>query len=125
MTYGEGINVGYKAYDAAGITPLFPFGYGLSYTAFAYSGLQALRPAIRAPIRSDVRFVMRTPVRGRAEAAQVYSDCRRAPASRRSDSSATTRWRSPRPVERVSTRDRPAGLGAPAGILRHHAELAG
>jgi len=36
-TYSEGINVGYRWYDANNITPLYPFGYGLSYGDFSYS----------------------------------------------------------------------------------------
>ena len=40
VTYREGIYVGYRHYDKEKIDPLFPFGYGLSYTWFGYSGLQ-------------------------------------------------------------------------------------
>ncbi len=40
VQYSEGIDVGYRYYDANNETPLFPFGYGLSYTSFAYSGLK-------------------------------------------------------------------------------------
>jgi len=66
--YDEGAQVGYKWYEAEHKTPLFAFGYGLSYTRYAYSAL-----SIDAAAKS-VRFtVTNTGKRAGTEVAQVYA----------------------------------------------------
>lgn len=72
VTYTEGVDVGYRWYDANGQAPLFPFGYGLSYTTFGYSGLQV--PPVtdgRHPLVVHVR-VTNTGSRAGAAVVQLY-----------------------------------------------------
>ncbi len=66
IEYDEGLLVGYKWYDAKDKQPLFPFGYGLSYTTYSYSGLKASA----AQVTFDVK---NTGKRAGAEIAEVYA----------------------------------------------------
>jgi beta-glucosidase len=67
--YDEGLKVGYKWYDAEKKPVLFPFGYGLSYTNFAFSGLK-----VTPGDSTSVSFTVKnTGERAGIETAEVYA----------------------------------------------------
>jgi beta-glucosidase len=67
LNYTEGAKVGYKWFEATNKQPLFPFGFGLSYTTYAYSRLTV------DDAQHTVRFTVRnTGQREGTEIAQVY-----------------------------------------------------
>jgi beta-glucosidase len=67
--YDEGLKVGYKWYDAENKKPLFVFGYGLSYTTYAYSDLK-VKPGKETTVTFTVK---NTGSSAGAEIAQVYA----------------------------------------------------
>jgi len=69
VRYSEGIFVGYRHYDRSPVKPLFPFGFGLSYTTFTYSGLKLVAEGDHAVVRFTLT---NTGTRAGAEVAQVY-----------------------------------------------------
>ena len=73
VQYSEGIDVGYRWYDSQSLTPLFPFGYGLSYTTFSFSNLHvgALTAGGAATVTATVT---NTGSRSGADVAQLYVD---------------------------------------------------
>lgn len=68
VNYTEGAAVGYRWYAAQGIKPLFPFGYGLSYTRFDYGGLK-VEGGQTLTVSFDVK---NTGVRAGSDSPQVY-----------------------------------------------------
>jgi beta-glucosidase len=71
--YAEGIYLGYRHYDRANIEPLFPFGYGLSYTKFEYSDLKVTPDKIGPGRRVQVSMTVRNAgQRAGAEVVQLY-----------------------------------------------------
>jgi beta-glucosidase len=73
VQFSEGLDIGYRWYDDQNITPLFPFGFGLSYTSFHYSGLQ-IQPSPDGAT-GDVTVsatVTNTGSRAGADVAQLY-----------------------------------------------------
>ena len=69
VNYDEGVKVGYKWYDAEKKPVLFPFGFGLSYTTYSYSGLK-----ITPGKNPKVSFTLKnTGSRDGAEVAEVYA----------------------------------------------------
>jgi beta-glucosidase len=65
VAYDEGLKVGYKWYEAANKLPLFAFGFGLSYTSYAYSDLKVTPTGVSFTVKN-------TGARAGAETAQVY-----------------------------------------------------
>jgi len=71
--YSEGFNVGYKWYDSQGLAPLFPFGYGLSYTTFSFSNRSVTNNLSSSNPNFQVTFKLtNTGSVAGAEVAQVY-----------------------------------------------------
>jgi beta-glucosidase len=74
VKYEEGIFIGYRYYDKDKVQPLFPFGFGLSYTSFVFSNLE-VTPQVASQTGSiTVGFdVTNTGSRAGAEVAEVYA----------------------------------------------------
>jgi len=69
VAYTEGLFVGYRHFDKSGIKPLFPFGYGLSYSKFAYKNLTVTPKDAQVQVEFDIT---NTSTRAGAEVAEVY-----------------------------------------------------
>jgi len=86
VEYSEGVFVGYRHFDKSTVKPLFPFGYGLSYTSFAYKNLTISPPSPDQQISDQqvsVAFdVTNTGTRTGADVAQVYVGDHHAPVPR-------------------------------------------
>jgi beta-glucosidase len=73
IDYAEGLLIGYRGYDAAGITPMFPFGHGLGYTQWAYESASLDGPGPRPGEDVRVRVAVRnTGSRPGREIVQAY-----------------------------------------------------
>lgn len=73
VEYREGLFVGYRYYDKKQAEPLFPFGFGLSYTTFAYSDLTMDKPSLRDNDTLNVSVrVTNTGSREGMEVVQLY-----------------------------------------------------
>lgn len=72
VEYSEGLEIGYRWYDAQDIEPLFPFGYGLSYSSFSLSDIEIVAGSdFSTPVTVTLTVTNMGDVRG-AEVPQVY-----------------------------------------------------
>ncbi len=73
LLYGEGIFVGYRYYDMKDIEPLFPFGFGLSYTTFSYENLRLSAADLKIGETLEIKVDVRnTGQRTGKEVVQLY-----------------------------------------------------
>jgi beta-glucosidase len=77
--YTEGIFYGYRGYDQAGKEPMFPFGFGLSYTTFRVGNLKVVSAGTNVTVAVDVK---NTGNRAGAEVVQIYVGERNCPEPR-------------------------------------------
>jgi beta-glucosidase len=81
VEYSEGIFVGYRHFDKSAVKPLFPFGYGLSYTSFTYKNL-TISPASSDDQVTVAFDVTNTGSRAGADVAEVFVGDHHAPVPR-------------------------------------------
>ena len=121
IDYAEGLLIGYRGYDAAGITPMFAFGHGLGYTEWAYesASLDGPGPAPGEDVR--VRVALRnTGSRPGREIVQAYVASPVAAAGRPGRSGPSPRWaRRPASGRRWCSPCRPGP--SPSGIRQRAA----
>lgn len=114
--YSEGIFVGYRWYDARNVEPLFPFGYGLSYSQFAYSDIELDRDSLRDGEEVTVSFTLsNTGSRAGKEICQLYSHYQTSSRSR-----AEQELRAFCKVELQAGEQRRVALTVPAADLRYY-----
>ena len=78
MVYREGPSIGYRWFDAYGVKPLYPFGFGLSYSSFTLSDVSAVAGEtiqVKATVRNTGRMAG-------AETVQVYAEPPKGPVVR-------------------------------------------
>jgi len=71
VVYEEGIYVGYRYYNTYNVETAYPFGYGLSYTEFNYSGLKLSSPKFKNQIEVSIKVSNNGKVAGQ-EVVQLY-----------------------------------------------------
>jgi beta-glucosidase len=73
VAYSEGVFLGYRHFDSHGVEPLFPFGFGLSYTRFEFGDLKVNRKDFKSsePVEVTIR-VKNAGKREGAEIVQLY-----------------------------------------------------
>jgi len=81
VEYSEGIFVGYRHFDKSAVKPLFPFGYGLSYTSFTYKNL-TISPASSDDQVTVAFDITNTGSRAGADVAEVFVGDHHAPVPR-------------------------------------------
>ena len=73
MNYAEGVFMGYRGFDKTGTKPLYPFGFGLSYTTYAYSDLKLSAGQLEPGATINASFVLtNTGAQAGFEVAQLY-----------------------------------------------------
>jgi len=83
VQYKEGLMVGYRYYDTKNVEPMYPFGFGMSYTTFAYSNLKVDLKQKKGKIVATVTFdVQNTGNVDGAEVAQIYVSDKECPVIR-------------------------------------------
>jgi beta-glucosidase len=101
VDYKEGAAVGYKWFDLKGLKPLFPFGYGLSYSEFALGDLKA---SVKNGVINASFSVKNTGAVAGKEVAQVYI------------SPVTAQWESPKRLGGFQKVDLKAGASSTASV---------